>query len=102
MALRNIFGPQRKQQEAGENYIISFITFAPLQMLLGRLNRERMRRTIYVAHMGEKKNAYRAFASKTARIRPLGKTGHRGENKIKMDLKLGWVLRRRLDSSDLE
>jgi len=62
----------------------------------------RMRRTIYVAHMGENKNAYRAFASKTARKRPLGKTGHRGENKIKMDLKYGWVLRRRLDSTGLE
>ena len=47
-----------------------------------------MRWATYVAHMGEKKNAYKAFASKTARKRPRGKTGHRGgENKIKMDLK---------------
>jgi len=42
---------------------------------------------MYVAHMGEKKNAYRAFASKTARKRPLGKTGHGRGNKIKMDIK---------------
>jgi hypothetical protein len=40
-----------------------------------------------VARMGEKKNAYGAFASKTARKRPFGKTGHGRENRIKMDIK---------------
>lgn len=41
---------------------------------------------IYVAYMAEKNNAYRAFASKTARKRPFGKTGHRGKNKIKINI----------------
>jgi hypothetical protein len=37
--------------------------------------------------MGKKNNAYRAFTSKTARKRQLGKTGHERLNKIESDIK---------------
>jgi hypothetical protein len=40
-----------------------------------------------MAHVGEKKNAYRVSASNTGRKIPLGKTGHGWENNIKMYLK---------------
>jgi hypothetical protein len=45
-----------------------------------------MRWAMNVAYMGDKKNSYRALASKTEGKRPLAKTRHGWEDKIKVDL----------------
>jgi hypothetical protein len=50
----------------------------------------RLRWTGHVAHMGERRGAYRALMGKPEGRRPLGRPRHRWEN-IKMDLrKVGW------------
>jgi hypothetical protein len=41
--------------------------------------------------MGERRGAYRALVGKPEERRPLGRPRRRWENKIKMDLKRGWV-----------
>jgi hypothetical protein len=44
-----------------------------------------------VAHMGERRGAYRALVGKPAGRRPLGRSRHRWEDSIKMDIReIGW------------
>jgi hypothetical protein len=44
-----------------------------------------------VAHMGERRGAYRALVGKPEGRRPLGRPRHRWEDNIKMDLsEVGW------------
>jgi hypothetical protein len=51
----------------------------------------RLRWAGHVAHMGERRGAYRALVGKPERRRPLGITRHRWEDNIKMDLReVGW------------
>jgi hypothetical protein len=53
-----------------------------------RVNKlKRVRGIKHVAHMGETRNAYKVLVSKPEVMRPLGRTGHRLEDNIKMDLK---------------
>jgi hypothetical protein len=40
-----------------------------------------------VAHMGEKRNAYRSLVGKPERKRPLGQPKHRQKDNIKLDVK---------------
>jgi hypothetical protein len=40
----------------------------------------------YVAHVGERRGAYRGFVGKPEGKRPLGRPRHRWEDTIKMDL----------------
>jgi hypothetical protein len=47
----------------------------------------RMRLAGHVAHMGEKRNAYRLLVGKPERERPLRKPRRRWEDNIKMDLR---------------
>ena len=47
----------------------------------------RMRWAGPVAHMGERRNAYRDLVGKPMRKRPLGRPRHRSEGDIRMDLK---------------
>jgi hypothetical protein len=50
-----------------------------------------MRWAGHVAHMGEKRGAYRIFVGRPEGMRPLGRPRHRWEDNIKMDLhKVGW------------
>jgi hypothetical protein len=50
-----------------------------------------MRWAGYVTHMGEKRTAYRIMVRKPEGKRPLGRTRHRWEDNIKMDLReTGW------------
>ena len=48
--------------------------------------KSRMRWTGHVAHMGKGRGLYRVLVGKPEGERPLGKTRHRRENNIKMDL----------------
>jgi hypothetical protein len=51
----------------------------------------RMRWSGYVAHMREKRNAYRILLGKPERKRPLGIPGHRWKDNIERDLReIGW------------
>jgi hypothetical protein len=51
----------------------------------------RMRWAGCVAHMGEKRNAYRTLVGKPEGKRPLGRPRRRWEDNIKMDLRsTGW------------
>jgi hypothetical protein len=51
----------------------------------------RLRWAGYVAHMGERRGAYRALVGKPVGRRPLGRPRRRWEDNIKMDLPRGWV-----------
>jgi len=45
----------------------------------------------YVAPMGERRGLYGVFVGKPEGKRPLGRSRHRGEDNIKMDLQeVGW------------
>jgi hypothetical protein len=48
---------------------------------------KRMRWAGHVAHMREKRNAYRILVGKLERKRPLGRPGCRRDDTIKMDLR---------------
>jgi hypothetical protein len=51
----------------------------------------RMRWAVYVARMGEKRNAYRLLVGKPEGRRPLGRPRCRWVDKIRMDLgEVGW------------
>jgi hypothetical protein len=57
-----------------------------------RVNKSRrMRLAEHVSSMGEKRGVYRVLVGKPEGKRPLGRTMHRWEDNIKMDLqKVGW------------
>jgi len=50
------------------------------------INSRRMRWAGHVACMGERRDIYRILVEKPERKRPLGRTRHRREDNIKMDL----------------
>jgi hypothetical protein len=50
--------------------------------------KSRMRWAAHIAGMGEKRNEYVIFVRKPESQRPLGRTSHRWEDNIKMDLKV--------------
>jgi len=88
-ALRRIFGDKRdevtgkwrKLRNEGLNYLHSSTN------ILQVIKSSRMRWAEFVAHMGERRGMYRVLVGKPEGKRPLGKSGHRWENNIKMDLK---------------
>jgi hypothetical protein len=58
-----------------------------IRMIMSR----RMRRAGQLAHMEEKRNAYRILMRKPEGKRPLGRPRHRWEDNIKMDVRvIGW------------
>ena len=51
----------------------------------------RLRLTGYVARTGDRKGAYRVLMRKPERRRPLGRSRHRSEDNIKIDVReVGW------------
>jgi hypothetical protein len=51
----------------------------------------RLKRAGNVAHMGERRDAYRALVWKCEERRPLGRPRHRWKDNIKIDLReVGW------------
>jgi hypothetical protein len=55
------------------------------------INLRRMRWAEHVAHMGERRGAYRILVGRPEGRRPLDRPRHRWEDNIKMDLKeVGW------------
>jgi hypothetical protein len=52
-----------------------------------KMIQSRMMRTVHVARMGEKRNAYRILVTKPEGKRPLGRPRHRWVDNINMDLR---------------
>jgi hypothetical protein len=87
-ALRRIFGPKRDKatgewkrlhnEELNDRYSSPNIIWV--------IKSRRMRWVGHVAHMGEKRGAYRILVGRPEGRRPLGIPRHRWEDNIKMDL----------------
>ena len=85
--LWRIFGPKRDEvtgewrklhnEELNDLYSLPSIV---------RVIKSRMKWTVYVAHMGESRGAYRVLVGKPEGKRPLGRPRRRWEDSIKMDL----------------
>jgi hypothetical protein len=92
--LRRIFGP-KKNEATGEwrrlhNEELNDLYSSPniIQVIKSR----RVRWAGHVAHMGEKRGAYRILVGRPEGMQPLGGPRHRWEDNIKMDLReVGWV-----------
>jgi hypothetical protein len=90
--LRGIFGPKRDKVMAGWRKLHNkeLHNLYSLPSII-RMIKSRMRWTGHVGRMGEKRNAYRILVGKPEGKRPLGRSGHRWEDNIMMDLrKKGW------------
>jgi hypothetical protein len=86
--LRRIFWP-RRDEETGEwrklhNEELNDLYFSP--NIVRVIKSRRMRWEGHVARMGERKDVSRVLVGKFGGKRPLGRTWHRWEDKIKMDL----------------
>jgi hypothetical protein len=55
--------------------------------IIRMIKSRRMRWAGQVAHIGKKRNAYRIWVGKPERKTPLGRTGRKWEDNIKMDLR---------------
>jgi hypothetical protein len=91
--LRRIFGPKRDEMIGGwrkvHNVEIHNLYSSPY--IIRMIKSKRMRWAGNVARMGEKMNAYRVLLGKPEGKRPLGRTGRRWEDNIKIDLRrVGW------------
>jgi hypothetical protein len=85
--LRRIFGSKR-DEVTGEwrklhNEELNYLYCSPAVV---RMIKSRMRWAGLVAHMGEGKSVYRVLVGKPEVKRPLGRTMHRCEDNIKMNL----------------
>jgi hypothetical protein len=90
--LRKIFG-RRRDGVTGEwrrlhNKELNDVYCSPniIQVIKSR----RMRRVGHVAHMGERRDAYRVLVGKHEGKRSLGRSRHRWDDNIKMDLQELW------------
>ena len=86
--LRRIFGPAR-EEETGEwrklhNEELNDLYSSP--NIVWMIKSRRMTWVEHVAHTRERRGAYRVLVRKLEGKRPLGRLGHRWEDKIKMDL----------------
>jgi hypothetical protein len=83
--LRRIFGPKRDEVTG----ILHRLYSSP--SIIRMINSRRMRWTVHVARMGEKRNAYRILVGKPEGKRPLGRPRRRWVDSIRMDLgEIGW------------
>jgi hypothetical protein len=91
--LRRIFGLKR-DEVTGEwrklhNEELRDLYSSP--SIIRIIKSRRMRWAGYVAHMGQKRNAYRLLVGKPEEKRPLGRLRHRWVDNIRMDLgEVGW------------
>jgi hypothetical protein len=91
--LRRIFGPKR--DEVTEEWIklhneeLHDLCSSP--SIIRIIKSRRMSWAGHVAHMGEKRNAYKLLVGKPAGRRPLGRPRRRWVDNIRMDLgQVGW------------
>jgi len=62
-----------------------------LPYIIRIIKSRRMKWAIQVAHVGEVRNAYKILVGKPEGKRPPGRSRHRGEGNIKLDLReIGW------------
>jgi hypothetical protein len=88
MVLRRIFGPKRAEV-TGEWRRLHDKELKDLYSspnIIWMTKSRRMRWAGHVAHMGEKRGAYRILVGRPDERRPLGRPRHRWEDNIKMDL----------------
>jgi hypothetical protein len=91
--LRRIFGPKRDEVTGGwrklHNEEIHNLYSSP--SIIRVIKSRRMRWPGHVAHMEEKRNAYRILIGKPEGKRPLGRPRRRWVENIKMDIReVGW------------
>ena len=87
--LRRIFGPKRDEVtgEWGRLHYEDLYALYPSPNIKSR----RLRWARHVAHMGERRGAYRIFVGKPKGRKPLGRLRRRREDNVKMELrKVGW------------
>jgi hypothetical protein len=91
--LRRIFGPKRDEVTGGWRKLHNeeLHNLFSLPCIIRMIRSRRMRWLRHVARMEAKRNAYRIFVGKPERKRPLGRSGRRWVDYIKVDLReLGW------------
>jgi hypothetical protein len=86
---KRIFGPKR-DEVTGEwrdlhNEELHILYSSP--NIIRQMKLKRMRWVMHVARMGEERKLYRVLVEKTEGKRPLGRTRHRWEDGIRMDLR---------------
>jgi hypothetical protein len=92
--LRRIFGPKRDEVTGVwrrlHNKELNDLYSSPI--IIWVIKPRRMRWAGHVAHMGQKRGAYRILAGRPEGRQPLGRpTRHRWEDNIKMDIQeVGW------------
>jgi len=86
--LRRIFVPRRDKVTAESRQLhneeLNDLYSSP--NIVWVIKSSRMRWTQHAAHMGERRGIYRVLVGKPDGKRPLGRTRHRWEDNIKMDL----------------
>jgi hypothetical protein len=91
--LRRIFGPKRdevtREWRRLHNQELYVLYSSPNTIRV--IKSRRLRWAGHVARMGERRGVYRALVEKPEERRPLGRSRHRWEDNIKMDLReVGW------------
>jgi hypothetical protein len=90
---RRIFGPKRDEVTGGwlQLHNDDLHNLYSYPSIIRMMKSRKMGWTGHVARMGEKGNAYRILVGKPEGRIPLGRTGSRWMDNIKMDLKeIGW------------
>jgi hypothetical protein len=91
--LRRIFGPKRDEVTGEWRRLYNKELYALYSSpnIIEGIKSRRLRRAGHVAHMGQRKGAFRALVGKPEGRRPLGRPRRRWEDNIKMDLReVGW------------
>jgi hypothetical protein len=90
--LRRIFGPKRDEVTGEWRRLQNKDLYALyLPNIIRVIKSRRLRWAGYVACMGDRRGTYRALLGKPEEWRPLGRSRHRWEDNIKMDLReVGW------------
>jgi hypothetical protein len=86
--LRRIFGPKRDEVTGEWRRLYNKELYALYSSphIIQVMKSRRLRWAGHVAHMGERRGAYRALVGKPEGRRPLGRPKRRWEDNIKMDL----------------
>ncbi|KDR18535.1 hypothetical protein L798_07353 [Zootermopsis nevadensis] len=91
MVMRRICGPNCKKDELLGGKLHNEEKFYSSPNITGRNKSRRMRRSLCVGRMGERRNAYRVLVGKSEGKRLLKRPRDRWEDSIKMDFReIGW------------
>jgi hypothetical protein len=87
--LRRIFGHKRDEVTGEWRRLHNKELYALYSSpnIIRVMKSRRLRWAGHVAHMGERRGAYRALVGKPEKRRPLGRPKHKWEDNIKMDLR---------------